>query len=66
MDVFPDRDLPWYARVLGAFAGVVLGIAMFTVIILAVGLTVDRITEHRTEIESCQKRALTPYDYHRC
>lgn len=46
----------WCAAVVGGF------IAIITVL----GMMMEGVTEHRTELDRCKRQAVTPQEYHEC
>ena len=46
--------------------GIVMMPPMFVGAVALIGMTLDSVVATKIELERCQKRADTPYQYHRC
>ena len=70
-----DRELRWRGGTIGdrlwilAIILIVWGVvfpAMLIAAVLFLGSAFEAVVEHSNMIERCKKKAITPYEYHRC
>lgn len=50
----------------GWFVAGCIGIAFAFGGLVVLGMLIDRAAQYNTELDRCQKRAATPYEYHQC